>query len=93
MKNQDQDIRYQRATRRVKDIKDFYASLLAYCIIIPLLTYINWRTTSITWAIFPAIGWGIGLIFHGMNAFNFHPFLGRDWEERKMREFLDKDVL
>ncbi|MDC6352257.1 2TM domain-containing protein [Zeaxanthinibacter sp. PT1] len=91
MKTENFDKPYQRANRKVKRIKDFYMSLLAYCIVIPLLAYINWQTTSIIWAVFPAVGWGIGLVFLGMCAFDLHPFLGKNWEERKLREFMNQD--
>ena len=35
--------------------------------------------------------WGIGLLFHGLNVFkhNFHFF--KDWEERKIKEFMEKE--
>jgi len=26
-----------------------------------------------------------------MKAFNYMPFLGKDWEERKIKEFMDKE--
>ncbi|NNF18334.1 MAG: 2TM domain-containing protein, partial [Flavobacteriaceae bacterium] len=78
MKTEDYDIRFHRANRKVKQLKNFYASLLAYCIVIPFLAFVNWKTTSMPWVIFPAIGWGIGLLYLGMCAFNYHPFLGRN---------------
>jgi hypothetical protein len=37
------------------------------------------------------LGWGIGVLFHGMKAFNYSPFLGKDWEERKLKEFMDQE--
>lgn len=36
-------------------------------------------------------GWGIGLVFHAMTAFGVIPFFGSDWEERKLKEFMEKD--
>ena len=44
--------RYTRAKERVESLKSFYHSLIAYCVVIPLLIYINYRTTDIPWAIF-----------------------------------------
>jgi hypothetical protein len=26
--------------------------------------------------------------FHGLKVFNFMPFLGQDWEEQKIKEFM-----
>ena len=38
------------------------------------------------------IGWGIGLGAHALGVFGFGggPW-GREWEERKTREFMDQD--
>ena len=84
--------RYLKAKERVEQIKGFYGNLLSYAFIIPILWWINSRTTSFTWAIFPTLGWGIGLLFHGMEAFGYNPFLGRNWEERKIKQLMeDKD--
>ncbi|MEM1338938.1 MAG: 2TM domain-containing protein [Bacteroidota bacterium] len=83
--------RYLKAKERVEQIKGFYGNLISYCLVIPFLWWLNFRTTSFTWAIFPTIGWGIGLFFHGMEAFGHNPFLGKNWEEKKIRELMEKD--
>lgn len=83
------DLRYQRAKEKVKGLKDFYSNLVSYCLVMPLLAYINYITTSFPWALFPAVGWGIGLISHWMNAIGYHPVLGRNWEERKIKEYMN----
>jgi hypothetical protein len=51
----------------------------------------NFLTTSFPWAIFPALGWGIGLLFHGFSAFNYNPFFGKDWEAQKIKQLMDKN--
>ena len=83
--------RYERAKERVDQLKSFYSNLLAYCIVIPFLVYLNYRSTSFPWAIFPAVGWGIGLIGHWMAVYGRNPFFGRDWENRKIREFMNSE--
>ncbi|WP_318309044.1 2TM domain-containing protein [Flagellimonas crocea] len=83
--------RYAKAMKRVKEIKDFYGNLMAYCIIIPCLWWLNFRTTDFLWAFFPTIGWGLGLTAHGMAAFGYNPLWGKRWEERKIRELMEKD--
>ncbi|MEC7263691.1 MAG: 2TM domain-containing protein [Bacteroidota bacterium] len=82
---------YERAKKRVCLLKAFYNSLFAYCIIIPILVYINYRTTSFPWAIFPAVGWGMGLIGMWLSASGRNPLFGKDWEERKIKEFMNSD--
>ncbi len=49
---------------------DFYSHLTAYCIVNMSLIAINMFTTrGYFWAIFPIIGWGIGLAFHFVDTF------------------------
>ncbi|MDN3593801.1 2TM domain-containing protein [Zunongwangia endophytica] len=81
---------YLYAKEQVKKEKDFYGNLTSYCIIIPALGVFNYLTIDFLWVIFPAMGWGLGLLFHGLSAFNYSPFLGRDWEERKIKEIMNK---
>lgn len=83
--------RYLRAKEQVKKEKEFYSHLTAYCIIIPVLAIFNYLSSDFIWVIFPAIGWGLGLLFHGMAIFNFSPIFGKKWEERKIREMMEKN--
>lgn len=83
---------YERARRKVKEIRGFYYNLLCYCIVIPVLIIINVTfTPEYQWFWFSLIGWGTGLLMHGLSAFGYTPFLGRSWEERKLRELMDKE--
>lgn len=85
------DKRYQKAKERVEAIKGFYGNLTAYCIVIPFLVWLNFRSTGFPWAIFPALGWGFGLLMHGMEAFGYNPLWGKNWEEKKIKELMDND--
>ena len=40
---------------------------------------------------FTAFFWGIGLLAHGLSTFMPHWIFGRSWEEKKIREFIEKD--
>lgn len=83
---------YKRAKKRVKEIKGFYINLLCYCIVVPGLIITNVIfTPEFHWFWFSLLGWGTGLLIHGLNAFNVMPFLGAGWEERKMKEYMDKE--
>jgi hypothetical protein len=42
------------------------------------------------WFYWPLLGWGIGLFFHGMSVFVFSKFPGKQWEERKIKEVMNK---
>ncbi|MBQ4914769.1 2TM domain-containing protein [Maribacter sp. MMG018] len=85
------DKRYQKAKEKVEAIKGFYGNLIAYCIVIPCLAFLNYKTTSFPWIIFPVVGWGFGLLTHGLEAFGYHPIWGKRWEERKLRELMEKE--
>ncbi|MDX1314065.1 MAG: histidine kinase [Eudoraea sp.] len=87
-----EDKRYQKAKERVEAIKSFYGNLTAYCIVIPGLVYLNlYHTSSWPWVVFPAVGWGFGLLVHGMEAFGYNPLWGKRWEEKKLRELMERD--
>ncbi|MFX0556679.1 2TM domain-containing protein [Maribacter sp. CXY002] len=86
-----EDKRYQKAKEKVENIKGFYGNLIAYCIVIPCLAVLNYNTTSFPWIIFPVVGWGFGLLTHGLEAFGYHPLWGKRWEEKKLRQLMEKD--
>ncbi|MFS4467978.1 2TM domain-containing protein [Maribacter sp. 2210JD10-5] len=85
------DKRYQKAKEKVEAVKGFYGNLIAYCIVIPCLALLNYKTTSFPWVIFPLLGWGFGLFSHGMEAFGYNPLWGKNWEEKKIRELMEKE--
>ena len=85
------DKRYQKAREKVEAIKGFYGNLAAYCLVIPALAWLNYRTTGFPWVIFPALGWGFGVVMHGLEAFGHNPLWGKRWEERKLRELMEND--
>jgi two-component system LytT family sensor kinase len=85
--NTDQFI-YQKAQKRIKELKEFYGNLFSYCIVIPMLIVINLYTSSkFLWFFFPMFGWGIGLSLHAFSTFGY----GKDWEERKIKEYMKKN--
>ncbi len=84
--------KYIKAVERVEEIKGFYSNLIAYCLGIPFFVYINLTyVPQFHWFWFPALGWAIGLTFQGLKAFAYNPFLGRDWEDRKIQEYMNED--
>lgn len=78
---------YLRAREKVKKVKDFYANLISYCTVIPLLVIINLWTGGYQWFWFPMMGWGFGLTMHALGTFGY----GQKWEERKIQEFMQKN--
>jgi len=79
---------YYRAKKHVEEIKGFYGNLISYCLVIPFLMFINYKTYwDFQWFWFPMLGWGMGIIFHGFSVFGY----GKTWEERKIKELLEKE--
>ena len=79
---------YFKAKQRVKEMKEFYGNLLSYCLVIPFLIFINYKTYwEFQWFWFPLFGWGLGLAIHGFSVFGY----GATWEERKIKELMEKD--
>lgn len=85
--------KYLKARQQVDEIKGFYGSLISYCIVIPFLIFIWYRFTphTLQWFWFPMFGWGIGLVFQGLRAFNYNPILGKNWEQKKIKELMEND--
>lgn len=94
---------YNRAKKRVKDIKGFYVHLVVFItvnifisgiIIIGLMKSGAIFTEAISnFGVYSTpIFWGIGLFFHWFGVFGTK-FLGfgKDWEERKIKEYLEKE--
>lgn len=90
-------LRFQRASKRVKAIVGFYKHLAVYIIInafLLALKYFNMEEDE-TFYVFGTFStsffWGIGLAFHAVSVFGPTIFLGPDWEERKIKEIMDRD--
>ncbi len=83
----------ERAIVYVRDIKGFYSHLIIYSIVVAALFGLNLiRSPGHFWAIWPAIGWGIGLIFHGLNVFEVFNMFGADWEKRQIEKRLKNNT-
>jgi len=84
--------KYQRAKAQVKEIKGFYSHLSSYVVVIAILIYINLNySPEYLWFLWTLVCWGIGLLFHAMRVFNWIPFLNKEWEERKIRQFMEEE--
>lgn len=83
--------RERRARSKVAKLRGFYIHALIYCLVNGLLMVIDVLEPSpVTWSIYPLLGWGLGLAIHGVAAHGIGPF-GPAWEDRKVRELMDKD--
>ena len=68
-------------------------SLISYFVFIGFLAALNYWTDQwrYPWFLWAAFGWGIGLVFHAVKVFGLNPFFGKNWEERKIKEYMQED--
>ena len=89
--------KYERAQKRVRAISGFYRHLMVYLLVnlfLIAMKYFNldpgekffeFRT------FYTAFFWGIGLAFHALGVFTKNVFFGKEWEEKKIQEYMGKD--
>lgn len=91
-KNYQQDESYKAAQKRVKDIKGFYIHLTVYLFVNIAINLISFENTGHEpSSFFTAFFWGIGIAAHWASVFGPGLFLGKKWEEKKIRELMEKD--
>jgi len=84
----DTSSKYKRAQARVTEIKEFYSHLGTFLVVCTLLLLINIYTGGFYWVVFPVAGWGIGILSHASKTFEWNPFFSKDWERRKIEEYI-----
>lgn len=102
MDTTDYNKKFEKAKKRVEDIKKFYKHLTFYVVINGFFiarriykdieygdSLIEAFTDIHNYRLF--FWWGIGLVLHGMFTFKFDFGFGKDWENRKINEFMDKE--
>lgn len=88
--------RYLRAKKKVDKLVGFYWHLAVYVVInLFLISMIALRSDGVSFFRFgtfsTAFFWGIGLLFHFLGVFGPDMMLGKNWEQKKMQEFIDED--
>lgn len=89
--NQEEE-RYFKAKEKVHEIRGFYGHLASFVLVNITLLIINLLTSpDHLWFFWPTIGWGVGVAFHAMKVFNYAPFFDKEWEERKIKEIIERE--
>ena len=95
MENLDQ-LKYDQALKRVKRIKSFYTHFVVYIVINIALIISNYQQLEPNESFFSLrifstpLFWGVGLLAHGLSVFMPTMLLGKDWEEKKINELMEK---
>ncbi|ASK31263.1 histidine kinase [Chryseobacterium sp. T16E-39] len=91
------DIRYQQAKRQVERLRGFYGHLFSYIAVNILIAYFNYTNLKPGESyfefknFFTATFWGIGLLAHALFVFLPNISFAKKWEEKKIKEFMDKN--
>jgi hypothetical protein len=82
---------YERAHKRVEELRDFYGHLGIYLAVNLGLFLINMLTNPRgRWFLWPLIIWGSIVLFHGVTIMLGGVF-GKRWEERKTRQLMERE--
>lgn len=87
--------KYLRASERVAELRKFYGRCfrggVAILIVAAINYYINeWYYPWFLWVVF---GVGLGVALRAFKTFGLNGILGRDWEERKIKQYMEDDRL
>jgi hypothetical protein len=86
------DLKYKRAKERVEELKGFYGHLIAFIIVNAFFAIVNFLTTpGLWWFLFITFFWGIGLTIHGLSVFMKRGIFSKEWEDRKIKEYMEKE--
>lgn len=85
---EENDEKRLRARKIAKKKADFIKHFIVYVVVITFLAIINNVTfRGYQWWLWPALGWGIGVV---LNFFSVYIFKGKELEERIMKSELEK---
>jgi fatty acid desaturase len=82
--------RLARARRRLAALKGFYIHLFVFALVLAGLTIVNLATGGPWWVLWVLLGWGIGIVAQAITVFGRSSQAIADWEERKLRQFLNE---
>ncbi len=84
--------RYRRAKARMEAVRGFFIHLTIYLTINAFLLVLNLITTpDHLWFYWPLLGWGAGVAINGLVVFGISSRWGANWEERKIRQYMNQD--
>ncbi len=85
---------YLRAKEKVKKIMGFYWHLASYIMVnlfIIIMIVTNGGNLFSFGTFATALFWGIGLLFHFLSVYGPDFLFGKNWEQRKIKEYMEKE--
>ena len=102
IRNEHSGQKLKRAKKQVEELKGFYIHLTVYILVNLFISTMKvWRNmgdgetfneafwdfgTFAVWCF-----WGIGVVFHAIKVFMRNPIFGKDWEEKQIQKYLERD--
>jgi fatty acid desaturase len=88
---QPQPAREAEARRHVHHLRAFYRLLGTAAFVIALTFVVNYATApGHWWFLWVVFGFGVAIAFSGLNLLLRGRLFGAEWEERKVREYLQR---
>lgn len=91
------DEKYIKAKKKVRNLKVFYIHLVGYLILVALLLYNIYilegehKDFFLWFDLTVLVSWTIFIVFHAWSVYRGRIFFKKSWEERKIKEFIDKE--
>lgn len=103
MENQETITKYQKAKLRVEKVRGFYTHFGIFVLINLMIIGLKVWDNLGSWAEFTErlltfdvlssfIIWGAILIVHALTVFVFPSFMGYEWQERKIEQFMEEEL-
>jgi len=88
----EKELKYRKAQKKVEAIKGFYSHLFFFVVINMGMILVNYLTSpQVWWFYWPLLGWSIGLFSHFASVFILPRVLGKEWEEKKIKKYMERD--
>lgn len=85
------DSRRREAVEHVRQLKRFYRDLMSYIFINIILVVINLVSSpQHLWFYWVTLFWGLAVFYHGITVFGPARKFNKEWEERKIQEYLNQ---
>jgi len=88
LKNRDEE----EAIDYVKNLKGFHMNWMAYLVVISGLFILNITVTpEYLWVVWPALGWGIGIVLRAVKLFSLLGVFDAEWEQKQFEKRMNRN--
>lgn len=81
------------AFSHVREVRHFYHGVITYVVIMSALVAFNLlMTPRVLWVIYPALGWGLGMVAWALRVFDVIPWFGPEWERQQVEKRIGRKL-